>query len=404
MVDFCDLSAEQWEALRRVKAWFEAETNEPFLLGGLAGTGKTALLPLIPQYLGLKGTDVLYVAPTNQAVKVVAEKLDAVGFLAKVRTLHSTLKTAKEFHCQACPLYSDLRSKCHVTGNDNTCGCDLVFSTKEIYDTYDMIICDESSMVTEELYDDLTTLPGRTKILFVGDHGQLPPVGSTGFDLMANPTFALTEPQRQVADSPIIQLSRLARDTGFIPYGDFGPGVFKSTLAEADFSTFEPETTMMISMFKDEKYDTSTLRLNRMWREGQGLTGAPKVGDRVRAVRVSRKNRVPKGTIGTITSIKLAGSMSYKAKIVVPDRDEPYESEISIEQFDTADEIIGLKHVDLWEYGYCITCNKAQGSEFESVIVFEPPTYFRTNPRYNYSRWLYTAITRAKKQLAIIAG
>ena len=43
-------------------------------------------------------------------------------------------------------------------------------------------------------------------------------------------------------------------------------------------------------------------------------------------------------------------------------------------------------------YGYAITCHKAQGGEWNNVYI---------NPYYNKNdnRWLYTAITRASKQL-----
>lgn len=46
--------------------------------------------------------------------------------------------------------------------------------------------------------------------------------------------------------------------------------------------------------------------------------------------------------------------------------------------------------------GYCITCNKAQGSEFERVIIALP------NSKILDNSWIYTAITRAKKQALIV--
>ena len=48
-------------------------------------------------------------------------------------------------------------------------------------------------------------------------------------------------------------------------------------------------------------------------------------------------------------------------------------------------------------FGYSITCHKAQGNEFKSVILEykEPITNFDL-------KWLYTAVTRAKEKLYII--
>ena len=51
-----------------------------------------------------------------------------------------------------------------------------------------------------------------------------------------------------------------------------------------------------------------------------------------------------------------------------------------------------------FDFAYAITCHKAQGSEFDSVVVFDESWLFGED-RY---RWLYTAITRAKKRLLIV--
>ena len=55
----------------------------------------------------------------------------------------------------------------------------------------------------------------------------------------------------------------------------------------------------------------------------------------------------------------------------------------------------GLVHFD---YAYAITCHKSQGSEWDSVMVYDewmPPQV------WDMKRWRYTAITRASKQLTI---
>jgi exodeoxyribonuclease-5 len=50
-------------------------------------------------------------------------------------------------------------------------------------------------------------------------------------------------------------------------------------------------------------------------------------------------------------------------------------------------------------YAYGITCHKAQGSEWDKVLVFEER--FPFDPE-EHKRWLYTAITRAKEKLVIV--
>ena len=50
-------------------------------------------------------------------------------------------------------------------------------------------------------------------------------------------------------------------------------------------------------------------------------------------------------------------------------------------------------------YGYCITCHKAQGSEWNKVLVIEENFPFI---EYEHARWLYTACTRAVDKLVIV--
>jgi exodeoxyribonuclease-5 len=51
-----------------------------------------------------------------------------------------------------------------------------------------------------------------------------------------------------------------------------------------------------------------------------------------------------------------------------------------------------------FEFAYAVTCHKAQGSEFDFVIVFDESRVFGEEQH----RWLYTAITRAKEKLLIV--
>ena len=50
-------------------------------------------------------------------------------------------------------------------------------------------------------------------------------------------------------------------------------------------------------------------------------------------------------------------------------------------------------------YGYAITCHKAQGSEWDKVLVIEEKFPYQ---KEEHARWLYTAITRAASRLVLI--
>ena len=50
-------------------------------------------------------------------------------------------------------------------------------------------------------------------------------------------------------------------------------------------------------------------------------------------------------------------------------------------------------------YGYAITCHKAQGSEWDKVLVLEESFPF---DKEEHKRWLYTACTRASEKLILV--
>ena len=50
------------------------------------------------------------------------------------------------------------------------------------------------------------------------------------------------------------------------------------------------------------------------------------------------------------------------------------------------------------KYGYAITCHKAQGGEWDNVII----DFDRVRKNLAFFRWSYTAVTRAKKSLSVI--
>jgi ATP-dependent exoDNAse (exonuclease V) alpha subunit len=50
-------------------------------------------------------------------------------------------------------------------------------------------------------------------------------------------------------------------------------------------------------------------------------------------------------------------------------------------------------------YGYAITCHKAQGSEWDKVLVLEEKFPF---DKTEHARWLYTAVTRSSSKLVLV--
>ena len=57
------------------------------------------------------------------------------------------------------------------------------------------------------------------------------------------------------------------------------------------------------------------------------------------------------------------------------------------------------KESDEFDYGYALTVHKAQGSQWDDVVLFDESGAFREHR----ARWLYTAITRAEQGLVILS-
>ena len=53
---------------------------------------------------------------------------------------------------------------------------------------------------------------------------------------------------------------------------------------------------------------------------------------------------------------------------------------------------------DEFDFGYALTVHKAQGSQWNDMVLFDESWAFREHR----SRWLYTGITRAAERITIV--
>ena len=56
------------------------------------------------------------------------------------------------------------------------------------------------------------------------------------------------------------------------------------------------------------------------------------------------------------------------------------------------------KPYDEFDYGYVLTVHKAQGSQWDDVVLFDESFAFPDSR----GRWLYTGVTRAAKRLTLV--
>lgn len=152
---------DQTAAVGKIVDWYKNSKAVSYLLTGRGGTGKTATVNAIVRELGKIGKKVIVLAPTHQAVSVIEEaNKGTVLEKADHNTIASFLKKQ--------PVYNK-------DGSINR------FERKlgdEVDNTSALLIIDEASMISSDDYKDLVDHAKSTssRIIFMGDEGQLPPV------------------------------------------------------------------------------------------------------------------------------------------------------------------------------------------------------------------------------------
>jgi hypothetical protein len=177
-------NSEQFEGLKKIMLWLKLKGVTFFTLAGYAGTGKTTI---IKKVLDNYHYGVVVSAPTHKAKKVAMNTTGKEG-----QTLHSLLGLRPDV---------DL---------DNFNPNDPKFNPIAIprITDYNLVIIDEASMINQELYDLILekTKDSQTKVLFMGDPAQIPPVGekeSVVFNQVNGEIHWLTKIERQTDTNPL---------------------------------------------------------------------------------------------------------------------------------------------------------------------------------------------------------
>jgi exodeoxyribonuclease-5 len=358
-------SPQQDQALKEIAAWLKTGKPQLFRLFGYAGTGKTTLARHIAE--GIDG-DVVFAAYTGKAALVLRSK-----GCDDARTIHSLIYRPQDID-------SEVPS--------------FVLSEQSAASTASLIIIDECSMVDEELGRDLLSF-GKP-VLVLGDPAQLPPVKGGGFFTEAEPDLMLTEVHRQAADNPIVRMSMIVREGGRLERGAYGESRVIGR-DEIDSMTVTRADQVLVGLNR-------TRRLyNKRLRELFGFTSPmPEAGDRLVCLKNDRKKGLLNGGIWTVKT--LAPQRAGKLRMsLVPEDDaarKPLRVRVLPNFFESDEEIpYSLRRdSDEFDFGYALTVHKAQGSQWNDMVLFDESPSFREH-RY---RWLYTGITRAAERITVV--
>ncbi|WP_375642375.1 MULTISPECIES: ATP-dependent RecD-like DNA helicase [unclassified Bartonella] len=369
-------SPEQDSALKAVAAWLKEGRSPLFRLFGYAGTGKTTLARHFAETVD---GSVQFAAFTGKAAQVLRSK-----GASNACTIHSLIY---------CPRGEEEVSD-EITGKKSIAPT-FTLNRRSAAAQAKLIIVDECSMVDEKLARDLMSF--RTPILVLGDPGQLPPISGGGFFSNGEPDFLLSEIHRQARDNPIIRLAMDVREGRDIAYGDYG---------EARVVT-RKEVNQQLVLDADQVLvgvNRTRYLYNQRLRVLKGFTADyPQAGDKL----VCLRNDPTKGLLnGSLWKVMTSQKETVKPSInllVKPEEGERGVAKIKLLKaaFENPDQEISWqlkKRYDDFDYGYALTVHKAQGSQWNNVVLFDESFAFRDM----YARWLYTGITRAAERLMIV--
>ncbi len=105
-----------------------------------------------------------------------------------------------------------------------------------------------------------------------------------------------------------------------------------------------------------------------------------------------------------IVRTKAAGRGRKLKFTLVPEEDssrKPLRVGILPEFFEGNEDSLSMKQrmdSDAFDYGYALTVHKAQGSQWDNVVLFDESGAF---PDYR-ARWLYTGLTRAAEAITVV--
>ena len=356
-------------------------------IAGYAGTGKSTLVSHIINALQISPQDVCYAAFTGKASLVLREK-----GCENSMTMHRLLYHSKELP-------------------DGT----FEHKPKERLEyNYKIIVVDEISMIPVDMWNLL--LSHGTHVIALGDPFQLPPIDGES-EILTHPHVFLDEIVRQAQDSEIIQLSMDVREgLPLTKYkGNEVSVISKQHLNSAYFSGADQIIAAKNITRANINYKCRKIKF------GQDVQDYPLKGEKVICLKnywgvmSSQQEPLINGMIGSLTDISCNKSILFEdlfdkemiADFVIEENNSFRNLFMDYKLFTDGKQTInsdnwqkyrGAPKPLLFDYAYCITCHKSQGSEFDKVLVFDE--YMKGT---DHARWLYTAITRAKKKLIIVS-
>lgn len=420
---------------------FYKSSNSLFLLNGYAGTGKTTLVSAMLKMFVDMNIKVVLMAPTGRAAKVFSNYSSLMAY-----TVHKKIYRQKDLDSFS------------LGFNSLTNAIFVVDESSMLYN-----YGGQSFFGSGCLLDDLVSYVyngNNNKLILIGDDGQLPPVGFDNspaldvdymssrysFDIISE---KMNEVVRQSLNSGILYNATRIREYVF------GEDISISLKGFRDIVNVNGEDLLeaiedSYNVYGEEETVVICRSNNRAVRFNQGIRSRilykeedVSKGDRIMIVKnnyfwVDKKDDfIANGEMGVVDrvggrenlygfefinlSIKLDSNDDVVDACAISDTLLSNSPALSQEQtrelfFRVEDSYKDIKskpkrykkvkedryfNALQLKYSYAITCHKAQGGQWDSVFV-DVGFINKESVDEAFARWLYTAITRAKKKLHFI--
>lgn len=378
-----EFNAGQLEGFEKLAKWFRngSPASEIFFLSGEAGTGKTTWAKGGVNHLGLRPHEVVYIAPTGKAASRLRQKgCDGA------KTLHQYVY--------------------NVRGEDED--GDPIFAEKAyLKDRPKVVVLDEGSMVND--YDMRAVTRHQIPVIGLGDLGQLQPVQGKAALTADNVSHELTEPMRfKNPDGSLAPESNIVRGARFIRQGRTIP---LREYEDVRVRAGKPPTDQLMEHATEESqilcsYNKTRIAINNEIRSQLGFSGnVPQIGEKVMCWFNQHSHGFMNGEQGIVLGFEDIPSHQI-------DEDDPGEliylrlrsltdgrerrvkfNPLSFSEDDETAKT-ALRGIGGFQFGYCATIHKSQGSEWDKVLMIE-------EPMGDVSKLFYTGWTRAAKRLTV---
>ncbi|MCK1627504.1 AAA family ATPase [Bradyrhizobium sp. 160] len=362
------------------------------LVGG-AGTGKTYTCKLICDLWVRLGGRVLLCALAGKAALRLSR---STGRLAK--TLARMLAELAERD----ELESALSDP--DTSESESAKIRTKLESLSLVDDKTLVVVDEASMTDlPTVHAIAKRLVAGSRLLFVGDEAQLPPIGFgiVFHKLVQDPAVALrlTEVHRQAEATGIPHAAAAVRSGTMPAFSEFAGATAGVSFLDVDPSALDRKLDEVVARLAG---DGEVLVVTATVAGAAGVDAVNERGHRRHVVGGSAELRGFFGRRFSVGESVIFGKNDYRAglwngllgHVVAIDPDE--RTIDILFDGDSQPKRLGDEHLVDLDLAYAVTCHRMQGSSAKRVVI---PIY---ESRLLDRSWLYTAVTRAEEQVVLV--